>query len=344
MVRYGSLAVNQICSSIRAFNDNMDFMAQTSTSVQPDTEGSTKDLGLRSKHDYRMMHSAQRSEEQWAATANMLGIENSFTYHKPETHLEPGQKRPKAKIKRMAKISSYIKPTVTNKESVDRMVDKLSREDLLQIKPTDDPYAIYKDSCIMIKIVKFEYRKPFIIISAIRAYDEHKRLTETRSLDETPIIYFTFNITPIITKKGTPMDNPELTRLRRWMWDKVDTSNKMSFATALESLVGKITSYSQIEQLVQYDENGKILRDSQGNLVYKDNPEFLGYPSYDLENINNEIFRKTDKDYVGSYSNIHISNRQIANMHGDVRIEKRDEKVEVYYGDILQRTYKIHEA
>lgn len=348
MTRYGSLAVNQICSSIRAFNTNMDFMAQTSTSVKVDSEGSQRDLGLRSKHDYRMMYSAQRSEERWAATAQMLGIEGGLRYNKPKEALNPGQKRPTARIKKLPKVGSYVKQSSYNKEVVDKMVKKLNREDLLQIKPTDDPYAIYKDSCILMKIVKFEYRKPFIVISAMRAYDEHKRLTETRTLDETPIIYFTFNVTPILAKNGKPIDNPDLNRLRNWMWDKVDVTEKMTFATALESLVGKITSYSQIEVLPDLDENGvqKTYIDKKGKLqkAWKNNPEFLGYPSYDLENINNEVFNRKDKDYVGTYSNIHISHRQIANDNGDVRIEKKSDTVEVYYGDVLQRVYDIHRA
>lgn len=241
--------------------------------------------GIESKHDYRMMYSAQHSEEDWAAFAERYGLDSVPTYH-PQCKVDIALEKPSsAKIKKMPKVASYAPATKRNEKFIKAFIYRLKLEDELDIAPINNPYS-GKDTTQLIKITGYEFRKPYLIISAISADDEHDRLTQTRSMDEVSQFYFTFTIA--YDENGR--EHPDMARLRRFIWQKVDHNGKQTLGSMLRQLIGRVMTISLIPKV----QKGK-------NLV--DNPDYLGFPSWTFEDKIEEDSTHSC-DHVGSYSNL----------------------------------------
>lgn len=255
--------------------------------------------GLNSKSDFRSAYSAQRSSDDWAHFAEAFGISNlSFT---PQDTIHSGDDKPKASIKRkFDKLhGSYAPQTKRNEKFIKEFIYRFKLEDELDINPINNPY-IGKDSTQLIKVTGFEYRKPFVIISAISADDEHDRLTYTRSMDEVSTFYFTFQIG--FTAEGK--EHPDMIRLRKFIWNKVDHSGKITLAYLLRQLIGRVFTISTEMMIPQRDTKTKeILFDDKGEMIMIMNPDYLGFPVWDYED-KIVIDYKNGCDYVGSYSNL----------------------------------------
>ncbi len=264
----------------------------------------------------KTMRKIAASEAQWRATAASLGLSELPTYHKTEVV------KSKATIKKQFNKlhGSYVSASKRNERMIKAFIYRMKLEDELNIKPIDNPFAP-KDTTYPIKITGYEYRKPYIIISAIKADDEHDRLTQTRSLDETSEFYFTFDVTPRMSRKGQLVENPELIRLRKWMWNKVDHSKPgVGFGEMLQQMIGCIAHISIVEG----------------------SEDYIGYPTYDVNERLGDTFNRNDKDYIGSYMNVHISKRQISEMSGELRLIKTSTSVDVYFGDVLIHSIKVY--
>lgn len=197
--------------------------------------------------------------------------------------------KPEATIKRNLKGVKLHRSYTNNYEVIDSskinaFVNRLKLEDELDIKPIDNPYSL-KETEQLIKVVGYEYRKPYIIIRAIKAEDEHDRLYDTRTSDETPEIYFSIDVSQKVLKSGKVVENPELTRLRKWMWHKVDHSEPgTSFSAALEQLIDRVYLIS----------------------LNQDSEEFIGYPTYDLNERFEYSYNRFDSEYLNSFRNSRI--------------------------------------
>ena len=257
-------------------------MTNTTTSTNINTVLKVRG-GLESKHDFAMMHSAQRDEDAWKGVAAVLGLDSMPVMHPTTTTRSEDSKAPKATIKRNFKTlhASYAQDTKRNERMIKAFIYRLKLEDELDISPINNPYSL-RDSIYSIKVTGFEYRKPYIVISAVRYSDEHERQMVTRSADETSEIYFTFNVAPIYNKFGKLVENPELTRLRKFLWNKVDHSKpKCTFQSMLQQMVGRVVNISVIDS----------------------SEDFLGYPSYDVSDLV-DGYDRTTCDHVGSFSNL----------------------------------------
>lgn len=303
--------------------------------------------GIESKHDYRMMYSAQRDEELWNATAQIYGLGSlAFTKDKTDIRKEDGSK-PKAVIKReFIKFHKSYAPGLAkvDEKAVKNMVSKLNFEDLNGYQFKYNPYDKV-ETHQLIEVTGAEFRYPYIIISAKSAEDEHDRKYLTRQLDEVSDFFFTFDTRKIKNEKGKWVDHPQLVALRRWMWDKVDHSDKsLTFMDVIPQLYGKVITISSSEFIAKKDENGEIIKDENGKVVYFPNPDFIGYPTYNVEERLGSELDKNSKAYAGSYTNICISNKDIEEMNGDISFKKTSDAIQVYSGKKLLRSYKIHEA
>lgn len=241
--------------------------------------------GIENRHEYRMMRSAQHSEEDWTAFAERYGLKEVPTYH-PQSKVEVDDKTEvKCKIKTMPKNKTYVKSTKVNDRMVKAFIYRLKLEDDLDIAPINNPY-IGKDSEQLIKIVGFEYHKPILVIRAISADDEHDRLTQTRSMDEVSEFYFTFTIATNTEGK----EHPDMAVLRRFIWTKVDHSGKVTLASLLRQLIDRVVTISLNPQI---ERKGKMIP----------NPDFIGFPTYDVDSRIDESSKDTC-DHIGSYSNL----------------------------------------
>ena len=144
------------------------------------------------------------------------------------------------------------------------------------------------------------------------------------------------------------LENPELIRLRKWMWNKVDHSQPgVSFGSMLQQMIGCIAHISIIEKLPDIDPETHEQRyhiDKKTKKVvlhWIDNPDYIGYPTYDVVERLGDTFNRNDKDYIGSYMNVHISKRQISEMSGELRLVKTSTTVDVYFGDVLVHSIKV---
>jgi len=284
-------AIREINAHIRSINAESTETAKIALSPAQKYDN---DRGLSSKSDYRMMYKTQADEELWNYTAQMIGV-GSLRYHKesaPQKKKDSSEttkcfvKKPYATLH-----ESYVKSTPRHPEAEKKLINRMKFEDISGVKPNDKLYG-FKESVYPIKIVAFEYRKPYIIITAIKADDEHERITYTRQSDETSEFYFTFDVTTIITKKGQPMENPQLAMLRRWMFNKIVNSKDMTFSKALSQLLGRIAYISMDSTVIK---DGKAVP----------NPDFIGYPTYDYTDRFDEESQKTC-DHKGSFENLRL--------------------------------------
>ena len=306
--------------------------------------------GIQSKEEYRMMKSAQREEEDWSYFAQRYGLDLMPVVHKPTEFREAESDKPKAKIIRKPIKSgsyhgSYVKATQHHIETEKKMLNQLKLEDELDIKPIDNPFA-GDDEMQLIKVIRYEYRDPYIIVVAQKVEDEHKRLTQTRSLDEISEIYYTFDVRKVKNEKGEKVQNPDLDILTNWLISKVSKDAK-SFFDALEEVTDRVYLTSTVRFIPKVDRKGNpiMYRDKEGNMKpsIQPNPDFIGYPTYSVDELADEWFDKKARDYVGNKTNIYISKRQISNDNGDLRIIRNSDSIDVFYGEKLERTYKIAE-
>lgn len=195
--------------------------------------------------------------------------------------------KPEATIKKTFSNlhGSYVSTTKRNEKFIKEFIYRMKLEDEIDINPIHNPY-IGKDKTQLIKITGFEYHKPFVVISAISAEDEHDRLTDTRSMDDVSTFYFIFQIGTTANGK----EHPDMTRLRKFIWNKVDHSGKITLAYLLRQLIGRVVTISLESKI---ERNGELI----------DNPDYFGYPSYDFESKIEESSEKSC-DYMGSYMNL----------------------------------------
>lgn len=250
--------------------------------------------GIESKHDYRMMYSAQHSEEDWEALAQRYGLGSIPTYH-PQTKDVPTSK---AKVKRMPRHGSYVQSKASNAELVDSWVRYLNNEVAYGMYSTSE-MSFFSDKVQLIKITGFEFRKPYLIISAISAVDEHERLTQTRSMDEVSEFYFTFTIA---TDEEGKL-HPEFERLRRFIWNKVSHDGKQTLASMLRQLIDRVVTINLQQWIQLKGKDGKPQFKKNGKPLMVEHPDFLGYPSYSYEDKIDEDFTHTC-DHKGSYENL----------------------------------------
>lgn len=277
-------AINEIMNHDRFVGEVLDCASDIKSMTIKSVESvkNTVYSGLKGSSEYRMMYSAQREEDDWNAFAQRYGLDLMPVVHKPDTYVSADIDKPKATVKANFKNrtlhGSYVSATASHPKMEKAFIYRLKLEDELDIKPIDNPYAL-KDTEQLIKVVGFEYRKPYIIIQAIKAEDEHDRLKDTRTSDETPIIYFTIDVSQKVNHKGQPIENPELSRLRKWMWNKVEHTEKISFSSAIEQLIDRICLIS----------------------LNSESEDFIGYPTYDLDERFNPSYNRFDSEYLNSF-------------------------------------------
>ena len=231
-----------------------------------------------------------------------------------------------------------------DEKAVKKMINRMNFEELNGYQHKSNPYYDI-EKWQLIKVTGYEYRKPYIIISAVKVEDEHDRLTNTRQMDETSEFYFTFDITPQFDKNGKVVDNFELVNLRQWMWNKVDHSQDgCTMGAMLQELIGRVACISSDMLTWKKDENGNIILDENGNPKMFHNPDFIGFPTYNIEERIGSTFNRDDRDYCGTHTNIHISNRDIEEINGDIRFETTSTHVNIFSGNKLLRSYHIFGA
>ena len=331
------------------------------------------EMGLSGKSDYRMMYSAQRDEDKWTVGSKLFFADSRKLNYEEQritelleslkaqyselkkfrsylvsrvsydtctsffsvsgqmkalrsqiatetANLEAARNwKPEAIVKKGFKQfhESYVSKTQRHERLEKAFYYRLKLEDELDIAPINNPFSL-KDELQMIKVTGFEFRKPYLIISAVNAEDEFSRTHYTRSLDETSEFYFTFKVA--FTAEGK--EHPDMSRLRKWIWKKVSHTGNDTLASLLQQLIGRTTEISTNPESVDY----------------------LGFPTWDYSDKIEVQFNRNDKDYVGLYSNVHISSRSIEEEHGDIRFVKTSDSIDVYSGDKFLRSYKIHEA
>lgn len=282
--------------------------------------------GIESKQDRRMMYSAKSKEDDWNYFAQRYGLKLMPVVQKPDNFISEESDKPKAKVKKLPKTSSYVSATKVNDKLVKEFIYRMKLEDVLDIKPSNNPFS-GKDTEQLYKVVRFEVKHPYFILTVVSAEDEHDRLTDTRTLDETSEMYFTFDYRQVWDSEIKKMvENPQVTKLRNWAKAKL-TGNYVTFDEALNALVDRVYLISSKETIIK---NGAVVP----------NPDFIGYPTYTIDHLDTE-FNKDNRDYVGYKTNIHISNRKIAEEKGDIRYVRTSNSIDIYSGDNFLRSYHI---
>jgi hypothetical protein len=315
--------------------------------------------GIETKHDYRMAKSAERDDEYWQHVSEMYGLGNlSFT---PQDTVHEGDERPKAKVKASIKrnIKKLHKSYVSAPKSL-KMNDEESKrsfkaycksvERMAEKDPLYDDFTP-KDNVMTVKFTGFEFRKPYMILQAIKADDVRERLTHSRTRDDESPIYFVLEWK--LTNEGK--ENEDITRLRRFLKGKIQITPNMTFKDALDQLVGMTTTISLINEFPRFNKDGsratwtKKFFDKKSKKwkerevpAFTTNPEFLAFPTYDYSDKIDDGFDRKSRDYIGAYYNIHISHRMIAEENGDISFRKTPTSVDVYSGDKFLRSYPIH--
>ena len=283
------------------------------------------------KDDVAHAKSAQREEDDWNYFAQRYGLELMPVVHKPSNFVSAESKKPAAKIKKLptktgSYSNSYVSANKANEKLVKEFIYRMKLEDVLDIKPSNNPFSA-KDDMQLVKVVSFEVRHPYFILTVINAEDEHDRLTDTRSLDETSEIYFTFDYREVYDSKSKRMiENPQVTSLRNWIAPKI-LHSCVGYQEAVDQLIDRVFMISSEEYLIV---DGKKVP----------NPDFIGYGRYTIDDL--QIPFDTDsRDYVGYKTNIHISKRNIEEEKGDIRYVRTNNSIDIYSGDKFLRSYHI---